>query len=54
MTRKGHWVADEGMVIIYTCSECGEKALYEELSCDYVLSKYCPYCGAEMEGEYEK
>lgn len=49
MARKGHWVADEGMVITYFCSECGEKALYEEGSYDPVTSKYCPNCGTKME-----
>ena len=29
------------------CSACREMAL-KDLSCDIVLSRYCPHCGAEM------
>ena len=40
----GRWTRDK------ECSECGELALYngnEEL----VSSRYCPHCGAKMDGE---
>ena len=49
--KTGYWVGTCGHTITYTCSICGEEALYEEGVYDQVLSKYCPFCGAKMEGE---
>lgn len=43
--KTGHWR------MVYTCSVCGERSLYEEGDYDPVLSNYCPFCGAKMEGE---
>lgn len=47
----GHWVDK------WKCSACGEIS-YEEAksdetdpNCYYVLSDYCPNCGAKMDGE---
>lgn len=50
--KTGHWQSDVvEMRMIYTCSVCGERSLYEEGDYDPVLSNYCPFCGAKMEGE---
>ena len=50
--KTGHWQSDVvEMRMVYTCSVCGERSLYEEGDYDPVLSKYCPFCGAKMEGE---
>ena len=35
----------------YYCSLCGAYALYEENSFSDVLSRYCPNCGAKMDGD---
>lgn len=32
----------------YVCSVCGTEAIYN-CNDEWVLSKYCPYCGAKME-----
>ena len=35
---------------MYCCSKCGNNALTrEETMFDQVLTKYCPFCGAQME-----
>ena len=50
--KTGHWQSDVVvMMMVYTCSVCGERSLYEEGDYDPVLSNYCPFCGAKMEGE---
>lgn len=36
----------------YCCSNCGKDALTkEETMYDQVLTKFCPYCGAQMDEE---
>ena len=54
---KGKWTYDsDGLPI---CSACGELALQrillrfrsQEYYSQFVLSKYCPHCGAQMGGE---
>lgn len=47
--RKGKWIYKNGAVVYpwwecYECSECGARS---------GLFKFCPYCGARMEGEEE-
>ena len=50
--KTGYWQSDVvAMRMVYTCSVCGERSLYEEEDYDPVLSNYCPNCGAKMEGE---
>lgn len=54
--KRGEWVNDNDPMYPYSChcSECGETALTkEETSYDYVLSNYCPNCGADMRGDSE-
>ena len=53
--RHGHWI-DEGAYADYTnvhawrCSECEDHVL--NYKCD--LSRYCPNCGAKMDGENDE
>lgn len=44
---RGEWVEDiqEPFASTYHCSNCGQSPLCEE---DWVLSNYCPNCGARM------
>lgn len=50
--KTGHWQSDVVVMrMVYACSVCGERSLYEEGDYDPVLSNYCPFCGAKMEGE---
>lgn len=34
---------------IYTCSDCGQKALLDDEWFITALTDYCPHCGAKME-----
>jgi len=36
----------------YICSACKEEAVYD-CNDKFVLSNYCPHCGARMEGSNE-
>ncbi len=45
--RHGEWGFDG---VGWNCSECGEYALLVKTKIQ-VRSKYCPYCGAKMDGE---
>lgn len=33
----------------YICSACKEEAVYD-CNDEFILSKYCPHCGAKMDG----
>lgn len=46
--RRGRW--DNGF-----CSVCGEEALTEwnDTGGEYAFTKFCPNCGAKMDGEEE-
>lgn len=46
--KKGKWVEipQEPFAPIYECSECGHEPAVEYDG--WLLSDYCPYCGAEM------
>ena len=51
--KKGEWLEDfNGFETIYRCSKCSEEPLtkYGTMH-DYVLSEFCPHCGADMRGE---
>ena len=51
--KHGHWKRVEEGFTDMMCSECGELALLD-LDRDFVLSKYCPNCGAIMDKEVEQ
>ena len=37
----------------YECSECGESPLFDPYE-NEVLTRFCPWCGAEMQDEQER
>ena len=48
---KGRWVRKESdLSWWYECSECGESPLFDPYE-NEVLTRFCPWCGAEMETE---
>ena len=49
-TEHGHWTSD------CRCSICGEEAITEwnETGGAWVMTPYCPFCGAEMEMDEDK
>ena len=42
--RRGEWVGINPFVDTLECSECGYNSLKE------LITPFCPWCGAEMEG----
>ena len=50
--RKGKWMVihDHNFADTYKCSVCGERPIVD-LYGEYVLSFYCPACGAKMRKE---
>jgi len=51
--KNGEWLeVFNGFETIYHCSKCSEEPLtkYGTMH-DYVLSEFCPNCGADMRGE---
>ena len=52
--RHGRWIkVDDGIYYKMECSECGERPLRNRWVDDYDLSRYCPNCGARMDGDRE-
>lgn len=50
--KTGKWLSQVGGG--YCCSKCGRYALHdvdEKFALLFTKSKYCPHCGAKMEGE---
>lgn len=49
--KKGKWIriTDEPFADRFECSECGKFPPIE--NCEFLLSNYCPNCGADMRGE---
>ena len=51
LMKRGEWVSDEYGV---HCSHCNKTPPTEEVQCgcqtveDYILSDFCPHCGADM------
>lgn len=53
IVRHGKWVDATGVldsVRQYKCSECGKKPILNEYWCSE-LTKFCPFCGAKMDGD---
>lgn len=46
--RHGTWLPDRTMGVYWVCSNCGFPS---EASGAFKLYKYCPSCGAKMDGE---
>lgn len=51
--RTGKWISADAIfhAVPFYCSECGEQALDTVMG--KPIAKYCPNCGAKMEGEAE-
>ena len=55
--RHGRWIAEKediewGVHLIrYRCSECKERPHFDKDKYKFVLSPYCPNCGAKMDEE---
>lgn len=53
---RGKWIADDedlewgNPLIRYRCSKCKERPLFDNKEYEFILTKFCPYCGAEMKG----
>ena len=52
--RNGRWIADKedvewgNYLIRYRCSECKERPHFDKDKYKFILSPYCPNCGAKM------
>ena len=47
--KHGHWIFVEDMVSYIKCSECGDDICWVNTK----RPKYCPSCGAKMDGKEE-
>lgn len=47
--KRGYWVKEEPRVL--KCSICGEYAPMNYLGQNCIDSRYCPWCGARMDGD---
>lgn len=45
--KHGHWIFAEDMVSYIKCSECGDNICWVNTK----RPKYCPSCGAKMDGD---
>jgi hypothetical protein len=56
---RGEWVAEKEDVewgcstVRYRCSHCGRLPHFDKESYKFMLSDYCPKCGADMRGEQD-
>jgi len=55
--RYGCWNADKedvewgNSLIRYRCSKCNKRPPFDKEEYKFILSPYCPNCGAKMDGE---
>lgn len=55
--RHGQWIPDKedvewgNSLIYYRCSECKERPHFDKDKYKFILSPYCPNCGAKMDKE---
>lgn len=60
LVRHGHWVPDKediewgNSLIHYRCSECKERPHFDKDKYKFILSSYCPNCGADMRDNTQK
>ena len=51
--KTGKWIPDDEddphLVVPIRCSVCHSRAHFEDWNRRFVLSEYCPHCGAKME-----
>lgn len=47
--RHGYWIENEDDFVVM-CSECGTEFLDDQIGIVNTY-KYCPYCGAKMDGD---
>ena len=56
--KTGKWLPDDEddprLVIPIRCSVCHSRAHFEDWNRRFVLSEYCPHCGAKMEATDDK
>ena len=58
--RHGRWIADKedvewgNYLIRYRCSECKERPHFDKDKYKFILSPYCPNCGAKMDGGHDE
>lgn len=52
--RSGHWVKSDIPDEDFRCSECGGACWYYDCGGAVTKSKYCPNCGAEMDGKVKE
>lgn len=58
--RHGRWIADKedvewgNSLIRYRCSECKERPHFDKDKYKFILSPYCPWCGARMDDDSER
>lgn len=48
--RRGRWIVSRIPGEKYVCSECGGACWYYDYQGVVAKSRYCPNCGARMEG----
>lgn len=52
--KTGKWIPDDEddphLIVPVRCSVCHSRAHFEDWNRRFVLSEYCPHCGARMEG----
>ena len=57
--RHGRWVPDKedvewgNSLIHYRCSECKKRPHFDKEKYRFILSPFCPNCGAKMDGSEE-
>ena len=57
--RHGRWIVNKedveggNYLFRYRCSECKEQPHFDKDKYKFILSSYCPNCGAKMEGDGE-
>ena len=54
--QSGRWATDEEDIYWGNslkrkyCTNCGKRPLYDKEKREFILTSYCPHCGAKMDG----